>query len=147
MLPSEKLAIAAHLHVLLRRKTGRVTDVEWLATNAEYANEIVSFAHQKATDEAHPDLQLWADKLSNAFAQMPRKASPLVSVAAQALRTHSAPKPVTPVQRPPARVEQHDFSDSVMSDMASGFMRSTFNGLGLLPQGDPNEPRYVGGLR
>ena len=26
---SDKLAIAAHLHVLLRRKTGRVTDTEW----------------------------------------------------------------------------------------------------------------------
>lgn len=37
MLHSEKLAIAAHLHVLLRRKTGRVTDTEWLAANAEYA--------------------------------------------------------------------------------------------------------------
>ena len=30
MLNSEKLAVAAHLHVLLRRKTGRVTDTEWM---------------------------------------------------------------------------------------------------------------------
>ena len=26
---SDTLAVAAHLHVLLRRKTGRVTDTEW----------------------------------------------------------------------------------------------------------------------
>ena len=31
---SDRLAIAAHLHVLLRRKTGRVTDTEWMAANA-----------------------------------------------------------------------------------------------------------------
>ncbi|MDB5939434.1 MAG: hypothetical protein JWP77_1798, partial [Polaromonas sp.] len=29
MSSNEKLAIAAHLHVLMRRKTGRVTDTEW----------------------------------------------------------------------------------------------------------------------
>ena len=33
MSDSDKLAIAAHLHVLLRRKTGRVTDTEWMAAN------------------------------------------------------------------------------------------------------------------
>ena len=48
MLNSEKLAIAAHLHVLLRRKAGRVTDTEWMAGNAEYAAEIVRFARAKA---------------------------------------------------------------------------------------------------
>ena len=37
MSEADKLAIAAHLHVLLRRKTGRVTDTEWMAVNAEYA--------------------------------------------------------------------------------------------------------------
>ena len=41
MLVSQKLAIAAHLHVLLRRKTGRVTDTEWMAENLDYAREIV----------------------------------------------------------------------------------------------------------
>ena len=34
---SERLAIAAHLHVVLRRKTGRVTDTEWMAGNQLYA--------------------------------------------------------------------------------------------------------------
>ena len=45
---SEKLAIAAHLHVLLRRKTGRVTDTEWMASNGSYAREIARFARERA---------------------------------------------------------------------------------------------------
>jgi hypothetical protein len=66
MLASEKLAIAAHLHVLLRRKTGRVTDTQWMADNAEYAIEIVRFARQSAQDDGHVELVAWADKLEQA---------------------------------------------------------------------------------
>jgi len=66
MLPSEKLAIAAHLHVLLRRKTGRVTDTEWMAENHAYATEIVRFARKSAAEDGHPDLAEWADKLEQA---------------------------------------------------------------------------------
>jgi len=66
MLVSQKLAIAAHLHVLLRRKTGRVTDTEWMASNAEYAAEIVRFARAKALEDGQPDLAEWAGKLEQA---------------------------------------------------------------------------------
>lgn len=68
MLPSEKLAIAAHLHVLLRRKTGRVTDTQWMADNLEYAAEIVRFARQSAVEDGHVELLEWADKLELAMA-------------------------------------------------------------------------------
>lgn len=68
MLNSEKIAIAAHLHVLLRRKTGRVTDTEWMASNAAYASEIVRFARTSAQADGHADLALWADKLELAMA-------------------------------------------------------------------------------
>lgn len=67
MLPSEKLAIAAHLHVLLRRKTGRVTDTEWMASNQEYATEVVRFARRSAESDGHADLKDWADKLELAM--------------------------------------------------------------------------------
>ena len=60
---SDKLAIAAHLHVLLRRKTGRVTDTEWMASNVEYALEIVRFARQRAQEDNVPELVEWADRL------------------------------------------------------------------------------------
>ncbi len=67
MLESEKLAIAAHLHVLLRRKTGRVTDTEWMVRNTEYATEIARFARQRAREDAAPELAQWADKLEAAM--------------------------------------------------------------------------------
>ncbi len=67
MLNSEKLAIAAHLHVLLRRKTGRVTDTEWMANNTEYAAEIVRFARAAAEEDGHTDLAEWAAKLELAM--------------------------------------------------------------------------------
>ena len=68
MLESEKLAIAAHLHVLLRRQTGRVTDTEWMACNAEYAREVVRFARAKAQEDGQPALAVWADRLEAALA-------------------------------------------------------------------------------
>ena len=68
MLPSERLAIAAHLHVLLRRKTGRVTDTEWLATNAEYAAAMVRFARERAREPGLEALAEWADRLEQAMA-------------------------------------------------------------------------------
>ena len=40
---NELFAVAAHLHVVLRRKTGRVTDTEWMTANADYAREIVRY--------------------------------------------------------------------------------------------------------
>ena len=60
---SEKLAIAAHLHVLLRRRVGRVTDVEWMVKNHDYAMEIVRISRA----EPHEDLHEWADKLEAAL--------------------------------------------------------------------------------
>lgn len=90
-------AIAAHLHVLLRRKTGRVTDTEWLATNGEYARAIVRFAREKAAADGHEDLLPWADKLEAAIVAMgatPRKT--LLDVAAEALRTAAPAAPGPP---------------------------------------------------
>ncbi len=89
MLNSERLAIAAHLHVLLRRKTGRVTDTEWMAVNTEYAAEVVRFARERALSDNHPDLAEWAAKLESAMApaepQRPLRER-LLQAAAQSLR-------------------------------------------------------------
>lgn len=83
MLASEKLAIAAHLHVLLRRKTGRVTDTQWMADNLEYATEVVRFARRSADEDGHTDLAEWANKLEQAMlqapAQRPSGARPVVA--------------------------------------------------------------------
>lgn len=60
---NEALAAAAHLHVVLRRKTGRITDTEWMASNADYAHAIVRFAREKAASDGHSDLVPLADRL------------------------------------------------------------------------------------
>ena len=86
MLVSEKVAIAAHLHVLLRRKTGRVTDTEWMAENLDYAREVIRFARAKALEDGHTELAEWADKLEIAVLQpsAPGRVS-IVRAAAQLL--------------------------------------------------------------
>lgn len=90
MLASEKLAIAAHLHVLLRRKTGRVTDTEWMAGNTEYAVEIIRFARASAEKDGHTDLGEWADKLEATMALAPRSGA----IAVKTVRAPStAPAP------------------------------------------------------
>ena len=73
---NEKIAIAAHLHVLLRRKTGRVTDTEWMACNADYAREIVRFCRLRAQQDALPELGEWADKLERAMQLPPAAPAP-----------------------------------------------------------------------
>ncbi|QHE83717.1 hypothetical protein [Hydrogenophaga sp. BPS33] len=87
---SEIFAIAAHLHVLLRRKTGRVTDTEWMATNGDYAREVVRFAREKATEENLPDLLPWAEKLEMAIPEMEKpRSKTLFESAAEAIRNAS----------------------------------------------------------
>ncbi|RYF30369.1 MAG: hypothetical protein EOO26_15350 [Comamonadaceae bacterium] len=74
---SERIAIAARLHVALRRKTGRVTDTEWLAVNPEYAAEIVRFARANAAETNDLDLNAIASRLEFVMA-------PLATLAAAA---------------------------------------------------------------
>lgn len=143
---NEKIAVAAHLHVLLRRKTGRVTDTEWMASNREYAAEIARFARQKAVEDGHADLMVWAEKLEEIMAIVdPRQRVPLVKMVTEAVHRHTAPDPVMP-DRQGARTINTE--EDVYPE--SGFIESTFN-----PEDphrerklrDPNAPRYVKGLR
>jgi hypothetical protein len=82
---SDRLSTAAHLHVLLRRKLGRITDTEWMAANEEYALSIVRLCHQQQDE----DLRTWADKLDAMYA---------------AARPPAA-KPAPPIVRPVATRE------------------------------------------
>lgn len=97
----DRLSVAAHLHVLLRRKVGRVTDTEWMAVNADYALEIVRFARERAREDAIPELLDWADRLellTLEAAAEPEPRKPLMEAAAQRLRRHGeeSPPPVPP---------------------------------------------------
>jgi hypothetical protein len=154
MTPSEKLAIAAHLHVLLRRKTGRVTDTEWMALNHEYATEIIRFSRAKAIEDGLPDVAEWADKLERAMGEpTPQVHRPLAQAAIHAVREHLHPPPPAPLD--PAAVRQPEeaasgFGHSTFGNSTygeSGFAESTLEpGKPRRPR-DPNAPRYVGGIR
>lgn len=96
MANSERVAIAAHLHVALRRKAGRVTDTDWMAVNDEYACEVVRFAREKAREDGDEGLEDLANKLAlhlqNASAQKVPPPPPLVERVAHKLRVaDSAP--------------------------------------------------------
>lgn len=88
MTSADTFAIAAHLHVLLRRKTGRVTDTEWMATNADYARAIAAFARDNGESLPDEELLKWAEKLEQALPSIaaPAPARPLVAVAKDAVR-------------------------------------------------------------
>lgn len=51
MASDEKFAAAAHLYVLLRRKSGRVVDTVWLLQNKDYALEVLRLAREQSDDE------------------------------------------------------------------------------------------------
>lgn len=56
---TDKLGIAAHLHVLMKRKLGRATDVEWMVGNREYALAMIRLSRLSPC----PELNEWASKL------------------------------------------------------------------------------------
>ena len=133
MLPSEKLAIAAHLHVLLRRKTGRVTDTEWMANNPDYAGEVIRLAREKVAEGGHDDLGLLADRLEWAMGVPdPLSSRPLGK------RMSDAAK---------------DRSRTAASADADGHSTFGDSQMGMDPAqrpnapAAPNMPRYVKGLR
>lgn len=166
MSQSERLATAAHLHVLLRRKTGRVTDTEWMAVNAEYAAEIVRFARMHAEKDGHADLAEWATRMEKVMSRMePPTRRPLVEQAGQIVRERLVAPPVAP-PAPAAPRDPRDPRDgrnSVRSGFGpsgfrdtgfretgfreTGFTESTFGDDPNAPRRDPNKPRYVGGIR
>jgi hypothetical protein len=146
MLVSQKLAVAAHMHVLLRRKTGRVTDTEWMADNLEYALEVVRFARTKALEDGHVELLEWADKLE-ATVLLPgeAKAKPLVQTAVKALREHATQLTTVPAAPAmPAAERTSGFAASVFG--ASSFADSVLEPDRPAKPGIP-VPRYVGGIR
>ena len=154
---NKKIAIAAHLHVLLRRKTGRVTDTEWMATNLEYAAEIARFARAKALEDGHSDLTVWADKLEEIMTVVePKPRVPLVQMLPKIQPIVSRERRLQMLAVPPTPDSQSSRSvDTEHEDYPeSGFIESTFGSFfsdsesqRLRKQRDPNAPRYVKGLR
>lgn len=137
MSDNDAFATAAHLHVLLRRKTGRVTDTEWMATNPEYAQAMVAFASDWARREGLDDLQRLADKLSSLIPAMSAPVrKPLLIAAAErmaAAQAASEPGAVWPGQH-----RDSGFQASRMPFVDSEPTR---------PKSGTGAQRYVGGIR
>jgi hypothetical protein len=73
---NDLISIAAHLHVAMRRKMGRVTDTEWMASNLAYARAMAGLAQAHARAHADEDLMKWAVRLETAWAALaPRPAA------------------------------------------------------------------------
>lgn len=143
---SDVFAIAAHLHVLLRRKTGRVTDTEWLSSNVDYAREIVRFTREKATAGEHADLLALADKLEAAIPLMAAPArKPLLQAAADTLKAGQVSAATAQRASTP---RSGGFANSVPGHR-SGFIESTLISAFGTPRKDGEDPdtRYVGGIR
>lgn len=89
---SERLAIAAHLHVVLRRKTGRVTDTEWMAGNQHYAQAMVAFAMEHAHEKADEELERLAQRLEDSWSDPGKLRRTIASRSAVATAPASAPE-------------------------------------------------------
>ncbi len=147
MTSNDVFALAAHMHVLLRRKTGRVTDTEWLTSNAEYAREIVRFTREKATTDEHADLLALADKLEAAIPLMAAPGrKPLLQVAADTLKAGQVS--AATAQRA-ATPRAGGFAHSVPGQSNSGFIESALISAfgGPRKEGEDPDARYVGGIR
>ncbi|MEX1167568.1 MAG: hypothetical protein WEK74_12010 [Hydrogenophaga sp.] len=80
---NELFATAAHLHVLLRRNSGRVTDTEWKTSNPECARAMVALASEVAKREGLEELQHLADKFAALIPSMSAPVrKPLLAAAA-----------------------------------------------------------------
>ena len=138
MSEGDKLAIAARLHVLLRRKTGRVTDTEWMATNVEYATEIVRFCRSRASEPGFEDVLEWAARLEQAVMPSSSRRSSSTAAALDAAPTQPMP-------------QDGEFANSNWSESTIGMVRAVLaqHGLPVQPTASPNPDtsRYIGRLR
>jgi hypothetical protein len=50
-------SLSARIHVLLRRETRRIVDVEWMAVNADYVREILKISLATENAELHELVQ------------------------------------------------------------------------------------------
>jgi hypothetical protein len=123
-----------------------------MATNAQYAAEIVRFSREKAAEDGHIDLGVWADRLEEIMATPDAKHRvPLVKMMADAVKERAAGAHAPAAQGLSLAYQQSARSVNTADEVypESGFIESMF-GDSETHRGkarDPNAPRYVKGLR
>jgi hypothetical protein len=139
---SDLVAMGAHLHVQLRRKTGRVIDVDWLISNAEYASVIIALAKASAITQGAPELEIWATRFERALQRVKRPRKPLLSALAIAGATQLE-RQIVPAQDPGSSQ-----ADSGESGLISEFGDShRVIDTSEMPSRKPDGERYVWSLR
>jgi hypothetical protein len=68
-------SLSARIHVLLRRETKRIVDVEWMTVNADYAREILQISRAAESDE----LNELARRIEALHPLLPRVKAPQIS--------------------------------------------------------------------
>jgi hypothetical protein len=61
-------SLAGRMHVLLRRETNRIIDVEWMCADPVYAKEVVKLARTVESDELHK----LAERVEEVHPRLPR---------------------------------------------------------------------------
>ncbi|HEX5785679.1 MAG TPA: hypothetical protein VFY35_13190 [Burkholderiaceae bacterium] len=80
MTPQDLISTAAHLHVAMRRKMGRVTDTEWMASDFQYAQAMSSLALRHAEETQDTDLHKWATRLADGWTARQPRPAPVIDV-------------------------------------------------------------------
>ncbi len=92
-LESQAFALAARLHVILRREQGRITDIEYMRRNAGYCRHVIGLIDREAPE----DVQALGVKLEELYlgphGVFTRLAPPKASVPAEPDAVKLAPTP------------------------------------------------------
>lgn len=94
MTPQDLISTAAHLHVAMRRKMGRVTDTEWMASDFHYAQAMSSLALRHAEETQDSDLLKWATRLAEGWSARQPRPAPTVEVREREARPGKPSAPV-----------------------------------------------------
>jgi len=98
MLETEAFSVAARLYVVMRQKVGRITDVQWMLMNPDYAQEVIRLAREQAGSELPELASRFEAILASRKGAAPavRRASPVPQPAEQSGapgRSAAAPAP------------------------------------------------------
>jgi hypothetical protein len=91
VLETEAFSLAARLYVVMRQKLGRITDVQWMLKNPEYAVEIIRLAREQGGSE----LPVLADKFE-AILVSQRSGGQVGRRPVSDLQTSGGPGPASP---------------------------------------------------
>ena len=95
-LESQAFALAARLHVILRREKGRITDIEYMRRDAAYCRHVLSLIDSEEPEDVRALCTKLEDLYLGPYGLFIRLAPPPAKVAAAPKRLAPAPAPAPP---------------------------------------------------